>query len=295
MNYLKNPLLVFALLFAVFNVATDLNAQALQIKAPKKRKPPRARPCNLMSYDADACQLVADAQFEDENGNDVAIYPDPVGGNVLIAAPHGANDYGTKAIVEGINNLDNQRWKSLVFFRFRKDNLYFNVNRPTLKIEDQYKGDGIADHTQEEFTKEAKWVYNCFVDKATDLVPLNLMDFYVEIHGNDNEDRVNFLDIAAHEGISVQAANLIQDVFQDALDAENIPLTVAMENTEEDPHFHGQASREHGFFCVLENADVPFLHIEIPSAYRQANNNRTRMIEALNDALAEIQDDGLLD
>ncbi len=89
----------------------------------------------------------------------------------------------------------------------------------------------------------------------------------------------------------------IQEIFQDALDAENIPLTVAMEHTDEDPHFHGTASREYGLICVLENANVPFLHIEIPSAYRKNNQvaNRNKMIDALSSALAQVKAANLID
>lgn len=305
MNYIKNPSLIFTFLFAMFLMTTDAYSQrTIRTKTTTKKSRfegptdiQAPNHCYLYPPGIDACQLVEDANFQDKDGDVPYINENANGGNYVVATPHGRADEGTRAIVEGIDNANQMSWKSLSFNGFRRESLYFNVNRPTLKLNAQFIDDGIADYKQEAFSSDAKKVYNCYVNHIKDLVPLNSLEWYVEIHGNANEERAAYLDIATHEGMSEQGAEDIQEIFQDALDAKGIGLTVAMEHTDEDPHFHGQAAREFGIFCVLENANVPFLHIEIPSAYRKNDQvtNRNKMIAALSSALAQVKAANLID
>ncbi|MFK7905821.1 MAG: hypothetical protein AB8B69_11880 [Chitinophagales bacterium] len=303
MNKFRNLSLVFTFLFAMFLMTTDAYSQrTIGTKTPIKKSRfegptdiQSPNHCYLYPPGVDACQLVEDANFQDKDGDTPYIEENNNGGNYVIATPHGRFDEGTRAIVEGIDNNNAMAWRSLSFNGFRREPLYFNVNRPTLLLLNN--NPQIPDYKEEQIDSDAKKVYNCYVDHIKGLVPLNSLEWYVEIHGNAKASRAGFLDIASQEGMSESDAEDIQEIFQDALDAENIPLTVAMEHTDEDPHFHGTASREYGLICVLENANVPFLHIEIPSAYRKNNQvaNRNKMIDALSSALAQVKAANLID
>lgn len=297
MNHFKVFSLVFALLFSMFNTLNDASAQRTIGSKTTLKKSRFTTPTDIQSHNhcylypsgVNACQLVEDANFQDQDGDSPYINEDHNGGNYIIATPHGRFDEGTRAIVEGIDSNNEIAWKSLTFNGFRRANLHFNVNRPTLRILNN--NPQIPDHEEEQMDSDAKKVYNCYVNKIKGLVPLNVLEWYVEIHGNAKASRAGFLDIATHEGMSESDAEDIQEIFQDALDAEGIGLTVAMEHTDDEPHFHGTAAREFGIFCVLENANVPFLHIEVPSAYRKNNQvaNRNKMIDALSSALAQVK------
>ncbi len=303
MNYSKNFSFAFVILFSIFNTITDAYSQRTIRTKTTTKKTRFTTPtdiqspnhCYLYPPGVDACQLVEDANFQDKDGDSPYIVENANGGNYVIAAPHGRFDEGTRAIVEGVDSANEMAWKSLSFNGFRRESLYFNVNRPTLYLVNN--NPNIADHEEEQVDSDAKKVYNCYVNHIKGLVPFNSLEWYVEIHGNAKASRAGFLDIATHEGMSEQDAEDIQEIFQNALDAEGVGLTVAMEHTDDDPHFHGQAAREFGIFCVLENANVPFLHIEIPSAYRKNNQvaNRNKMIDALSAALAQVKAANLID
>ncbi|MEZ4886080.1 MAG: hypothetical protein R3E32_15200 [Chitinophagales bacterium] len=274
----------FYLLLLLNIFSSNLFAQ--RFNTPNTIKQATLIPCLIVR--PDACTKV-DGQFMDNDGH-VAVFNEyAANGNYFIAAPHGVCDDKTRQIVEVLYQQGNGRWDALTARYFRKPNLHFNVNRPTLEIEDAKKNDGIDDYLQEEFTADARNVYECYVNRIKGLQSFAGMKLFVEIHGNGNNSRKNYLDIATYSGMSPQKANQVKAIFQSALQNNNVPLTAAVEGTATDPYFKATASKQNGLFCMLENVNVPYLHIEIPADYRKIDANRTKIIAALLQALTQLQ------
>lgn len=129
----------------------------------------------------------------------------------LIAAPHGEFDENTGELVYDF--CEKVRWDCLIAEGFREDGARINVNRPT---------EGLR-LSEAQFTERASLVYAKYLNRIRRLSPQ--VHFYVEIHGHENKDLAETVEVAT-VGLSVDQAQHIKDLFSESFKREGLPPLV---------------------------------------------------------------------
>lgn len=188
--------------------------------------------------------------------------------NTTIVAPHGTYDYNTDSLLLKITARYPANY--VIARNYETDEIRINVNRPSEKL----------DNGTEIQTARATRVYNVFKN----CVDQYRQKYYIEIHGNSDENTENEIEVAT-VNVSPALANYLVSRFNVHKRGKLDGYTLSIEPLD------GLVwtARQNKQIGMLSHCDNICLHFETPYAMREESGDVSKTAEVLSELFMDLE------